>query len=165
LGAEITVQIRIAAECDLVELGELFRNSVEKVGPQRYTPEQVRAWASMPNNPARLRKFVLGVTTFVAEDGGRLVGLCGLGADGHLASLYVDGTQGRKGIGSMLLDKAILEARARGLVRLHTEASEFSKPLFEKFGFETIEVEHVIHEGVGFKRYRMQLTLEELDNS
>jgi putative acetyltransferase len=153
------VQIRIAEECDLAELGEVFRSSVEAIGPQRYTAEQVRAWASMPNDPARLRKFVLGVTTFVAEEEGRIVGLCGLGADGHVASLYVDGTQGRKGIGSMLLDKAILEARARGLERLRTEASEFSKPLFEKFGFETIEVEHKIHEGVEFRRYRMQRTL------
>jgi hypothetical protein len=41
-------------------------------------------------------------------------------------------------------------------VRLHTEASEFSKPLFEKFGFETIEVEHMVQKGVEFKRYRMQ---------
>jgi putative acetyltransferase len=153
------VQIRIAAECDLVELGELFRSSVEMIGPERYTAEQVRAWASMPNDPARLRKFVLGVTTFVAEDNGRLVGLCGLGADGHLASLYVDGTEGRKGIGSMLLDKAICEARERGLLRLYSEASEFSKPLFEKFGFETFEVEHMVHEGVGFDRYRMQRNL------
>jgi putative acetyltransferase len=119
----------------------------------------------MPSDPARLRKFVLGVKTYVAEDNGRLVGLCGLAADGHLASLYVDGAEGRKGIGSMLLDNAICEARARGLVRLYTEASEFSKPLFEKFGFDTFEIEHVIREGVEFKRYRMQRTLQECDDS
>ncbi len=132
------------------------------LGPElaeRYTPEQVRAWASGPNDHARFRTFILGVTTFVAEDQGRILGFCGLGADGHLASLYVDGAQGRKGIGSILLGKAIGEARERGILSLHTEASEFSKPLFEKFGFETFETEHVIRGGVAFERYRMQRTL------
>jgi putative acetyltransferase len=119
----------------------------------------VRTWAAGPNDHARFRTFILGVTTFVAEDQGCLLGFCGLGADGHLASLYVDGVEGRKGIGSKLLDKAIGEACARGILALHTEASEFSKPLFEKFGFETFEIEHVTRHGVPFNRYRMQRTL------
>ena len=154
------MQIRIAEESDLAELAKLFRCSVEKIGPERYTPEQVCTWASGPNDHDRFRTFILGVTTFVAEDQARILGFCGLGADGHLASLYVDGAQGRKGIGSALLDKALGEAQeAHGILSLHTEASEFSKPLFEEFGFETVEIEHVIRAGVEFKRYRMRRTL------
>jgi putative acetyltransferase len=153
------VKIRLADESDVPVLPGLFRRSVERIGPERYTAEQIRAWAVGPDDAERFRQFILGVTTFVAEDRRRIVGFCGLAADGHIASLYVDGGEGRKGIGSILMDAAIEEARACGIPRLYTEASEFSKPLFEKFGFKTTEIEHVTHNGVEFERYRMQLVL------
>jgi putative acetyltransferase len=40
-----------------------------------------------------------------------------------------------------------------------TEASEFSKPLFEKHGFTVTEVEHTTCKGVEFTRYAMRLEL------
>jgi putative acetyltransferase len=157
LKRRLNVRIRLANESDVPTLAGLFRRSIEGIGPQRYSAEQVRAWASRPENS--FFEFILDVTTYVADQRGRVVGFCGLGPEGYISSLYVDPEEGRKGIGSTLLQTAIDEARARKASRLHTEASEFSKPLFEKFGFETIELEHVVCRGVTFDRYRMQRTL------
>ena len=51
-------------------------------------------------------------------------------------------------------------ARAQGIRRLRTEASVFSRPVFERMGFSLDEVEVVERRGAIFQRYRMSLTLE-----
>lgn len=53
------VTIRKATESDLPELTRLFADSVQKIALQRYSPEQVAAWAATPSNPERFRQFIL----------------------------------------------------------------------------------------------------------
>lgn len=148
--------VRRAIEADLPALAELYTHSVVTVGPKVYTPEQVRMWASSPCDAEAFRRLILGVTTFVAQSAGRPVGFCGVADDGHIASLYVHGDHVRQGIGSQLLRAALDHARAREMGRLYTEANPFSKPLFEKFGFEVYGTERVDRGGVTFERYLMQ---------
>jgi hypothetical protein len=40
--------------------------------------------------------------------------------------------------------------------QFHAEASEFSRPLFEKFGFSVVETEVVNRSGVRFERFRVE---------
>ena len=51
-------------------------------------------------------------------------------------------------------------AEARGLKRLTTEASHFSRPLFARFGFRVTEVETVERGGVRIDRHRMALEIK-----
>jgi putative acetyltransferase len=59
----------------------------------------------------------------------------------------------RKGVASQLLRRLLKEAQAKGLRSLHAEASAFSRPLFEKFGFSVVEEERINLKGCGFDRY------------
>lgn len=54
------------------------------------------------------------------------------------------------------MQRLIAEAESRGLQELTTEASEFSKPLFEKFGFAVCNLEYTHFKGVDFTRYAMR---------
>ena len=62
----------------------------------------------------------------------------------------------RQGIGSALLGAVLARAAEREIERLYTEASEFSRPVFERFGFRVTSVETVERRRVSFQRYRME---------
>lgn len=140
----------------LAELADLYRNAVKHTGAQKYTDEQVRAWATAPDNEPRFRQFIEDSETLVAVDQtGSIAGFCGLKGDGHLNSLYVAAGFQRMGIGSRLLNAQIEKARSLKADRLYTEASEFSRGTFLKAGFIVAETEKVIYNGARFERYKM----------
>ncbi len=148
--------IRTAIESDIPALAKLYSHSVKAIAPGQYSQEQVQVWASFSEETESFRRFILEPTTFVAEKTLLLLGFSGVTHKGHIASLYVHGDYNRQGIGSLLLDSVIEYAQINGINQLHSEASEFSKPLFEKFGFSSYATEKVIRNGVLFQRYLMR---------
>jgi putative acetyltransferase len=149
------LRFRLATEHDLPALARLYAQSVIKVGPQRYDHAQVAAWSAFASQADRFADFVLRPVTFIAEDCG-VVGFAGIEPDGHVASLYVDGDRTRQGVGSALLRVLLDHAMHAGIASLHTEASQFSRPLFERFGFHVERTEVVEYSGVWFTRYVMR---------
>lgn len=77
---------------------------------------------------------------FVLEDGGRIVGAAGLelyGSAALLRSVVVATHAKRAGLGSLLTERALEEARARGAENVYlltTTAEDF----FPRFGFEPV---------------------------
>ena len=153
---EVEMIIRVAVKSDLPELAKLYTHSVQALAPQHYSKKQVIVWASFASEGEAFEKFILEPTTFVAQRFGRLWGFSGITGEGHIASLYVHGERTRQGIGSRLLEFVLVYARIHQMGRLYSEASEFSLPLFEKFGFEKYSTEKVVRNGVQFSRYLMQ---------
>lgn len=148
--------IRFAVEEDLEELARVYADSVKTLGRRCYTPEQVRVWASFSHDREKFRNFIFSVTTFVMVEHGDIAGFCGIGIDGHVASLYVRGEKAGLGIGSRLLRAAIQYGESVGVVHLYAEASELSRPVFERFGFTVCGVENAVRNGVVFRRYEME---------
>lgn len=147
--------IRLAKRQDLAACREIFRRSVEEIGPAKYTPDQVEIWSAFAGTP-EFKEFILGTTTLVKDTDGRILAFAGADATGHIRSLFVDPSCARTGIGAELM--AALLARFSHLPTLYTEASDFSRPLFERFGFAAIGTENVAYEGVEIKRHKMQRT-------
>lgn len=150
------MDIRVATEADLPALSNLFRETVLQTAPEAYSPSQARAWAETALDQTRFRALIFNVTTFVAEDSNGIVGFVGLGQDGYVASLYVRCDRLRQGVGSALMQKILEQSRCDRLLRLYTEASEFSRGLFAKFGFQLYDTEIVERSGVNFTRYLME---------
>lgn len=148
--------IRTANQSDLPVLAELFDNSVRKIAPEEYSPKQVDAWAASASDRESFSKLILEPTTFIVETDNLILGFGGVTTTGYIASLYVRGDRNRQGIGSRLLTKIIEYSCNNNCHRLYTKASEFSKPLFEKFGFETYAEEDIERNSVIFHRYLMQ---------
>jgi putative acetyltransferase len=155
------MQIRLATADDIPQLADLFEQSVRAIAPTHYTAEQVEAWASTPQNRDRFETFILGAITFVAEDPTTqtLLGFGSVHSTGYLSALYVSPVCTRQGIGSRLLTTLINIAQTQNADSLFTEASEFSRPLFSRFGFVVYDTEDVARNGVQFRRYLMQRTL------
>jgi putative acetyltransferase len=153
----VSTAFREARAEDVAALAELFRQSVEQLGPTRYSPEQVRMWASFADEPA-FRDFIMTPATLIAESPQGVLGFCGVvlpraANAGHIASLYVAGRVGRLGLGSRLLAAAMERGHTAGCEAFHAEASEFSLPVFLRQGFILSHVEEVERKGVPFRRY------------
>ena len=148
--------IRPYRHSDLDSLLRIYRESITHLGGSRYTPEQVRAWSGYFDEPAAFGKWLGRSDTVVAVDeAGQAIGFGSIEDTGRIASLFVAPSAMRRGVGMALLSRLLDEARTRGMTAVTAQASEFSRPLFEQFGFETAGIEHTEVEGAAFVRYAM----------
>lgn len=153
------MQIRLATRDDVIPLAQLFAASVRAIGPDAYSPAQVEAWAASAEQRETFRDLILRPKTYVACDSSGPIGFCGLEPDGHVVSVYVRPDCARQGIGGCLLRHIIAEAAASGIESLYAEASEFSLPLFLKYGFHVTGQETVERNNVTFTRHLVKRRL------
>ena len=73
---------------------------------------------------------------------------------------YVNPRFARMGAISMLIEHALGICRAQDLGAVRVEASECARPLFAKYGFQVLELQHVEVRGVMLSNSRMRLELE-----
>jgi len=152
--------IRPAEGKDNFLLGDVYRSAILAIGEEFYSPEQVVAWSSYPDDEAEFTRWIQEASTYVAMTADSvLVGFGGLEKGGRISSLFVAPDFMRQGVASALLTHLITEVDSRNIDELTTHASEFSKPLFKKFGFEVMNIEHTILKGVDFTRYFMRKVL------
>ena len=150
------VRMRIAEPIDVPQLAALFKATVLQHGPQYYTAPQTAAWAATADDLDRFEKFILGVTTYIAEDESHILGFAGIDSGGHVASAYVHHNYLGQGVGSALMAQILDHAERDRLPHLYCEASKFSVGLFTKFGFHLYATEVVERHGVAFERYLME---------
>lgn len=148
-----TLVLREARESDVAEMARIYAASIRELGPEYYSPEGIEAWAASAEE-AGFPDFILGPYTLVAEDASGLVGFAGMEETGRIASLFVRPDRARQGVASQLLE-ALLR-RPEVPRRLWTQASELSRPLFERFGFTVAETEVVERRGAELVRYVME---------
>jgi putative acetyltransferase len=131
------VRIRGYKARDAGALSDLFRRSVEQIGPKDYAEEQVRAWAGLGPCPAQIEARANdGRTTLVAVDErDRPLAFGDLEHDGHIAYLYCAPEAAGQGVTAVLYDQLEQIARERRMKRLHVEASEAARRFFLKKGF------------------------------
>ena len=82
----------------------LFEQSVRRLGPEHYSPEQVEQWAQGARHPglaSQLREH----HGWVMEQEGMPLGFVTLSDDGHLSLLYVSADHPRQGLGGLLLER------------------------------------------------------------
>lgn len=145
-------------EAHIPRLLDLFEQSVRRLGPAHYSPEQVEQWARGAHHPglaSQLREH----HGWVIEQDAVPLGFATLSDDGHLSLLYVSADHPRQGLGTLLLERVLAAASQMGLGSLTTEASAFSLALFLRHGFLLTGLETVERGGVQFIRHRLQCRL------
>lgn len=152
-------RIRRGGVADHAGMADLMEASIRSLGPAHYAPDQVEVWAAAARDEVRFARLVHGAETWVAEEPGGLMGFSALQPGGYLSCLYVHPACGRRGIGSTLLTALLDHARNQGIDRVRTEASTFSRGVFEKAGFRVDTLETVERNGVTVQRARMSLPL------
>jgi putative acetyltransferase len=152
--------MRLARRADLPALRAIYADSVSVLAPACYSADQVHAWAAFAQDGA-FHDFILDVATWVVIDAveGVPLGFCGIGDDGHVASLYVAPAHGRRGIGASLLRHALNQCPRPSSGRWFAEASRLSRPVFERIGFRLVAIERTQRDGVAFERERVERLL------
>ncbi|KEF42005.1 MAG: GNAT family acetyltransferase [Cyanobium sp. CACIAM 14] len=136
----------------------VYQDAVISQAGNLYTPEQIEAWSQHATHNDALRSSLRcghGLASCATDDGRIIEAFALLDPPDRLALLYCRGRSSRQGRGSCLLEALERHARAEGVRRLRTEASQLSRPLLERRGWR-VDAEETVHfSDVAFARWRM----------
>ncbi|MBE9222257.1 GNAT family N-acetyltransferase [Cyanobacterium stanieri LEGE 03274] len=155
---------RLINASDSFTLKQIYQKVVQELAPSLYNEEQVIAWSAFPNDQDKFNNFILKPDTYIIEKNQEIIGFCGLEKNGHIASLYIHPKYTRQGYGTQLLQYVLNQGIKQGITKFYTEASFFSQPVFQRCGFEIIEMETVKYGVVSFERYKMEKRIIEEKN-
>jgi putative acetyltransferase len=155
----MAVDIRRYTPNDLAGMIALFRDTVRRINRRDYSDQQVMAWAPDDIDARKWVHRLDNKAVWVADLAGAPVGFVDVARDGQIDMLYVHADHQGTGIASRLLRTVEAGARARGLLRLFTEASITARPFFERRGFRVIAPQRVIRWAQEFINYRMDKQL------
>jgi len=151
-------RLRPYQSSDLAQLLAVYGAAVRSQCGPYYSPEQVQAWADHSQPGGELAATInrgLTLVNPVAEDDPRIAAFAVLDPCDRLALLYCDGRWSRQGRAAALVQALECQARQRGVPRLRTEASQLSRPLLQRLGWQIEASETVPYAGVLFERWRM----------
>nr|WP_290760475.1 GNAT family N-acetyltransferase [Henriciella sp.] len=152
------MEIRPYRPDDEPHLFDIFQAAIRSMGARHYSPEQIEAWAGPRVSAARLgAMYGDGRATFIAVDEkDKPVAFSDMEADGHVDMLYCHPAQAGRGVASLLLAAIDGAARQAGLSRLHAEASETARPVFERAGYRMVMRRDFEIEGVAMHNWKME---------
>lgn len=152
--------IRQATPDDAPAIFDIHTRSIRTLCAADYTPQQIEGWAG----GKQLAFYIPRIKrdpTFVALIGEKIVGFVRFYVPtSELASIYVDPDYARRGVGSALMEKAIGEARQRGLTHFWLDGSITAVPFYHSLGF--IAEKEIFHRfsTVSIKGVRMTLQFD-----
>ncbi len=153
----MNIAIRKATEADILQLQELYFETITAINSRDYNLQQIRAWSSTADRTESLIKKIREQHFYVAEnDDPIIIGFTSLTNSGYLDMMYVHKDFQNKGIAKVLLQKIMEKAKALQISTLETEASITAKPFFEKHGFKIIKEQIVFINEVGLTNFKMQ---------
>lgn len=155
------MKIRFYEPRDAAAVCVLYRRSVEEIGPNDYSAEQVAAWAALTPTAQQIdARASDGRTTFVAvDDNDKPVGLIDLEVDGHIDLLYCAPEVSGSGVASLLYQALEAAARAREMPRLYSEASEAARRFFLKRGFVELSRRQMEIGGIAIHNFAVEKVL------
>ena len=151
--------LRLIVSADEILLREIYADAIESQAPQLYSDQQVKSWAALAWLPGVLDKTLREGSGWISGEDAAFAIRYPLD---RLALLYCRGRAARQGHGKTLLERIEADAIADGVSFLRTEASQFSRPLFERYGWRLDAPETITIAGVPFERYRMHKALGKL---
>jgi putative acetyltransferase len=145
--------LRPLTPADHDSLVAVYRDAVESQAGGLYSPAQVEAWAGHPGRSGALRQPLQ--EGFGLGSGATIEAFGILHPADRLALLYCRGRSCRQGRSSAILAALEHHAARAGIPQLRTEASQLSRPLLERRGWQVEAEETVLFAGEWFLRWRM----------
>ncbi|MBN8702558.1 MAG: GNAT family N-acetyltransferase [Bacteroidetes bacterium] len=149
------LQIRKGQLTDLIELQQLFVETVRTVCKVNYNRHQIDVWAASVDNKLRWLAIIEQQFLLVACHQEKIVGFCSLTQLGCIDMLYVHKDWQRRGVAAQLYSAIEKEAKQNGHKRLISEVSITAKPFFERVGFSIETEQTVVRNEVELTNYKM----------
>ena len=125
--------IRIAQPADVLELKDLFQDTVLNINRRDYSKAEVEDWASYGNDLSHIKGMIKTHYFIVATNQqSQIVGFSSITHQGYLHSMFIHKDFQGKGIATILLNEIERYATARGIMRITSEVSLTARPFFEK---------------------------------
>jgi len=150
--------MRILQPSDRDLLAEVYRDAVFSQARGLYSSSQLEAWANhgwRSDGIARALHQGFGLASLASTSSPTIEAFAVLEPEDRLALLYCRGRSCRQGRSSALVNALEQHARQTGCQQLRTEASQLSRPLLERLGWQVEAEETVLFAGVLFIRWRM----------
>ena len=159
------IPVREAVAGDAQQICDVHLSSIEELGKQSYTEEQVAAWAH-GRDPEEYPIESEDTYFVVAEDVTDVVGFGWMKpeageylqteVEGEITAVYVDPSAARNGVGSRIYGKLEKKALQQGIESIGLWASRNAVPFYEAQGYAQLgERRHEYQDGV-------ELTLVEM---
>ncbi len=146
--------IRRAELSDLRNLQEMVGDTISSVCRTDYNDNQIWAWISGIDNVDRWNDILMKQYAIVSYDHETITGFCSLAHD-HIDLLYVHRDYLGLGLARKLFTEIEQEASQNGHKKLTSDVSITARPFFEHVGFEVINEQKVIRDGVELTNFKM----------
>jgi len=151
----MSIKTRQASRYDLDAILLLFKETIETVNARDYSFEQIRVWSNGAYKKDSWLRKIEEHFFIVAELDDDIAGFGSITKEGLLDFLYVSKNHQRIGVATTIYAQIESYARKHHLQKISSDASVTAKPFFEKQGFEVIQQQQVIIEGVELMNYNM----------
>ena len=131
--------IRKATKEDIPEVKELCVQTILSVNKRDYTDEEVKDWASCGESFTKWEQRLNEQIYWVCVQEQELIGLVSLKENNYLGSFFVHKNHQKKGVGNLLMNHVLTEAKLKGTKIIESEVSITAKPFFERYGFRIIK--------------------------
>ena len=151
------MHIRPYTAADAALLADIFNRAVAVIGARHYSPEQIAAWldGGMEGDETHARCSDGRLVLVAVDAADAAVAFADLEDNGHIDMLFVAPEWAGRGVASALLDEVLRQARARGITRVHVEASEAARPVFLRKGFALLHRREFTRAGTQLHNYAM----------
>ena len=133
---KINFAIRVAQQSDVIELRDLYKQTVLTVNRRDYSQEEVEDWASCGDDISKISQMIDTHYFIVAVNQlSQIIGFSSITPQGYLHSMFVHKDFQGKNIATVLLEDIERYAVAEGMIRITSEVSLTARPFFEKQGY------------------------------
>ncbi|ELE7133116.1 GNAT family N-acetyltransferase [Vibrio harveyi] len=150
------ITIREYVESDAQELWDIHFYTIRNVNLHDYSQEQVEAWAPERLDLSVWKKRMSGLSPFVAEVDGVIVGYTDLQPSGLIDHFFCHHEYQGQGVGKALMSHVFSKAEQRGIRRLYSEVSITARPFYEYFGFKVVQAQEMEVRGQKLRNFVME---------
>lgn len=129
------ITIRNYIESDANALWDIFFNTVRNINTRDYSQVQVEAWAPESFDFEIWKNKVTGLSPFIAEIDGVIVGYTDLQDDGLIDHFFCHFEYQGQGVGRALMNHVFSVGDKAGIMRYYSNVSITARPFYEHCGF------------------------------
>jgi putative acetyltransferase len=148
--------LRRATFGDIIQILEVFKQSIEAIPDSVYTPQQKEAWIQKGLKQQEMWLEKIESQYFlVALQNKIIVGFGSLELPGYIDYLYVLSEYQNMGIAGKILGELERIAIGRQANELQTDASKAALSFFQGRGFETLKEQHQMINNIDIMNYKL----------
>ncbi len=148
------IVLRKAEINDLEALKQLFFETVSTICSADYDALQIKVWSDGIKNENRWNAIIMNQVVIIAQQNEKIVGFITLD-NNSIDLLYVHKDHQRLGVAFELYKTIEQFAKQQGQKELESDVSITAKPFFEKMGFEIVNEQTVLLQGIELSNFKM----------